>query len=433
MKLVYLFPFVLLATLACQKPNDVTPSSSNGNSSSESSSPAGTSTEIGQPTGESTTKLIGPAGGTILLFGGKSFLTIPAGAVAKETSITIQPVENKAFGGAGTAYEITPKDLQLQKEATLTWQYTSDDIEGSAPEALGLAYQDKNGIWRGRTDVKIDKTQKTASAPVSHLAHWAFYEQFHINVDKKTLAPTEQAKLTVYYQEGYQDSKGPNDPSNQILLTPEKVVSASRVVRWTINGVTAGVEQSTNYATIGQITEDRTHAQATYDAPPREPDTNPVIVAAEVDLKQWGRLILTQPIRVESSSLLKVGGATDANPNVSLTMTGNELRAVVVAASGVPMVSFIVYDFKGKGTYTFPEPKGKVNETIAMLGYGNGYSQGYYVPETGAWVSGNVTLTISEHGGNGKPTKGTLSGSFYNGPTSVPVQVKFKSAPVYVP
>ncbi|GAB3554021.1 hypothetical protein [Spirosoma fluminis] len=45
--------------------------------------------------------------------------------------------------------------------------------------------------------------------------------------------------------------------------------------------------------------------------------------------------------------------------------------------------------------------------------------------------SGQCTLNVTEHGGNGKPTKGTLSGVFYYGTSPVPVQVKFKSAPVY--
>ncbi|GAB3497769.1 hypothetical protein GCM10027341_18340 [Spirosoma knui] len=383
--------------------------------------------------GELVTKVIGPAGGTITLFGGTVSLHIPAGAITKETAITVQPVENKAFGGVGTAFAISPTDLTLQKDVTVTWQYTPEDLEGSVPEALGLAYQDKNGVWHGRTDVTIDKARQTITAPISHLAHWAFYEQFFIKVDKKSLAPTEQAKLTVYYQEGYQDAKGPNDVSNLILLTPAKIVSASRVVRWTINGATAGIEQSTDYSNIGQITEERTYANATYDAPLREPAINPVVIGAEIDLKQWGRLILVQPIRVESSSLINVGSSIDANPNVSLTLTGSELRAVVMSGTGLPMVSFIVYNFKGKGTYTFPEPKGAVNEAVAMLGYGSGYGQGYYEPLSGKWISGNVTLNVTEHGGNGKPTRGTLAGTFYNGSSPVPVQVKFKSAPVYVP
>ncbi|GAB3554018.1 hypothetical protein [Spirosoma fluminis] len=108
------------------------------------------------------------------------------------------------------------------------------------------------------------------------------------------------------------------------------------------------------------------------------------MIGAEIDLKQWGRLILVQPIRVESSSFINVEGTS------ALTLTGSGLRAGMVSGNGLPMVSFIVYNFKGKGTYAFPEPKGTVNEAVAMLGYGGGFSQGYYEPLSGKWIAGNV-------------------------------------------
>ncbi|RIV23780.1 hypothetical protein DYU11_12465 [Fibrisoma montanum] len=407
------------------EPNPTTPDITN--------SATGVSTEVGKPAGTSVTKTIGPAGGVIVLPDSRLTLTIPSGAVDTETVITIQPVENKAFGGTGSAYQITPNDLTLKKNALLTWQYTPEELDGSAPEAVGLAYQDKNGVWHGRNDLIVDKAKKSVTAPVSHLAHWSFYEQFQIHADRKVIAPTEQANLVVHYQEGYSEAKGPNDISNLILLTPLKTLSASRVVRWTINGVTAGVGHSDNYAVAGQITEDRSLAKAAYDAPTREPETNPVAIAAEIDLKQFGRLILVQSIQVESNSLLQVGGHTDSNPAISLTVTGKELRAVVMSGMGVPMVSFIIPNFTGKGTYSFPEPKGTVNEATAIIDYGSGYIQGYYRPYTSEWVSGNVTLTISEHGGSGKPTRGTLAGTFYQGTTGIGVRVKFKAAPVYIP
>ncbi|CCH53142.1 hypothetical protein BN8_02214 [Fibrisoma limi BUZ 3] len=394
----------------------------------------GEPTEAGQPAGMPVTKTIGPAGGVIMLPDNHLTLTIPAGAVTKETTITVQPIENKAFGGAGQAYQITPNELPLQKAATLSWQYTPEDLDGSAPEALGLAYQDKNGVWQGRTDVKLDKAQQTASASVSHLAHWSFYEQFQIKVDRKVIAPTEQANLVVYYQLGASDPKGPNDLESLLApLTPLKTLSASRVVRWTINGVTAGVGHSDNYANAGQLTEDRSLAKAAYDAPTREPETNPVAIAAEVDLKQFGRIILVQSIQVESNSLLQVGGQTDSNPNISLTVTGKELRAVIMSGMGVPMVSFVIPNYTGKGTYSFPEPKGIVNQATAVVDYGNGYTQGYYHPVTTEWISGNVTLTISEHGGSGKPTRGTIGGTFFKGTSGIGVRVKFKAVPVYIP
>lgn len=75
------------------------------------------------------------------------------------------------------------------------------------------------------------------------------------------------------------------DPYGDLLpLSQPQVVSASRVVRWTINGVTDGSKDGDNYANVGQITEDRSFAHATYTAPAREPENNPVAIGAEIQL-----------------------------------------------------------------------------------------------------------------------------------------------------
>lgn len=77
----------------------------------------------------------------------------------------------------------------MNKNAEMTLHYTPEDIEGSVPEALGIAHQDKEGVWQGRVDVKVDKVNKTVKAPVSHLAHWAFMNSFTLNLTKRKWLP----------------------------------------------------------------------------------------------------------------------------------------------------------------------------------------------------------------------------------------------------
>ncbi|WP_080055842.1 hypothetical protein [Spirosoma aerolatum] len=436
MKRFHLLPLLLTGLLACSEPNTniapIDPSPDN-----PSGSAGGLQTEVGAPTGAAISQTIGPDGGTLTTSDGKLKLTIPAGALASSTTISAQPVENKAPGGTGTAYALSvaaaqgrlSAEVPLLTEAQLTLTYTADDVDGSVPEALGVAYQDKNGVWQGQRKVKLDQTHKTVTVSIDRLAPYAFYEQFELRTDKRVLAPGEQTQLTVYYQEGATD----NPAVDLVPLTPVKVVSASRLVRWTINGVTDGTVKGDNYGNVGQITEDRTLAKASYDAPIREPDTNPVMIGAELDVQPFGRVTVVQSIRVESAARLSVGGAIDNNPNVALSIMGNKLMGTLVSASptGLPFVSFIIDDFRGKGTYNFP--KDGPNHTIAAGTSGEGYAHGYYKPYSTEWVSGNIMVTITEYSGAGKPIRGTLAGTYYKEITPISVSARFQGVPSVIP
>ncbi|MGA0560474.1 hypothetical protein ACO2Q8_27665 [Larkinella sp. VNQ87] len=427
-------PLLLFGLLACSKSTtEITPT----DPTTPPVPAVGTPTERGQPAGAPVTKTIGPAGGTLATPDGRFKLVIPAGALSNETPITAQPVENKVHGGTGLAYALNASvpggrlagEPPLLTEAQLTLTYTPDDIDGSAPEALGIAYQDQKGVWQGRKKVQLDKAKKTVTVPIDRLAPYAFYEQFTLRSNKNVMAPLEQAALTVYYQLGSAD-----DDDLLAPLTPLEVVSASRLVRWTINGVTDGTTQGDNYANVGQITEDRTWAKGTYDAPGREPDSNPVAIGAELDLKSFGRLTVVKTIRIESVAMLSVGGIVDSNPNVALTVMGTKLMGAIMSASPTarPMVTFTVENFKGKGTYDFPQ-KGP-NITVASVPSGTGYVQGYWEFPGNFWVSGNITLTITEYGGPGKAMRGTIAGSYFDDrKNSIAVSARFRGVPSTIP
>lgn len=419
----YILPVLLMGLLACQDQVTVDPTDPD-----KETPTAGTPTEVGQPVGAPIVKTIGPAGGTISTPDGKMVFNFPAGVVSKETPITIQPVENKVFNGNGLAYNISAPDTKLGKGAEMTMHYSAEDIESTAAEALGIAYQDEKGVWQGRSNLKVDKAKQTVTAPITHLAHWSFYEQFHLRIahpgeDKPAyvLAPAESAELVAYYMEGS------GDDVLHTPLTPAKTLAASRVVRWTINGITAGVNSGGGYGSIGQIREDRTLAKAIYDAPPREPDTNPVTVAVEIELKEKGHLILSTNIRIESNSFLSLNGSTDSNPNVLLTINNGVFQGAITDKTGLKMVSFSINGFYGKGTYTFAP--GGIDQIVARLSAEVSGTHGYY-DERAAWHSGNVTVTVSEYKGKGKTMSGTIKGTFYYGTNPFGVSAKFTGVPV---
>ncbi|TLV03202.1 hypothetical protein [Dyadobacter luticola] len=396
-----ILPLLFLGHLACQEPQpNVDPVDTDPPASS-----TGDPMPVGKPIGAPVTKVIGPAGGTIEIPESRMVFKFPAGVISKETPITIQPVENTTPLGMGTSLEITPKDVKLTGNAQVTWNYTDEDLNGTNTDVLGAAFQDEKGVWQGSKDITVDKTAKTVTAPVSHLAHWSFYAQFSLISDKDRLAPGDNCELTARYIEGY------NDQDLVVPLTGHKVVRKSMVVKWTLNGNKAGDDVDGDYANVGQLTEDQTWALTKYDAPPREPDVNPVAVAVELNVKEFGHLMLIHTERIESPSSLKIDGQSDSNPVVGLTLHGSKLSGIIQDKTFTQMmVVFNIDHFSGKGTYEIN--KGHTVSINPRSGSKVPYLDSYYNDQA-KWISGGGKITITEYNGPGKPIRGSLSGAFF--------------------
>jgi hypothetical protein len=126
-------------------------------------------TAIGLPVGDPVTKTIGSGGGSIASEDGVMELTIPAGALAANTDIIIQPVTNEAPGGIGLSYDLLPSGTVFSKPATLTFHYTDGDINGSNPLCLYIAYQDNSKIWISDLNSQIlDSLAQTISLDINH-------------------------------------------------------------------------------------------------------------------------------------------------------------------------------------------------------------------------------------------------------------------------
>ncbi|QJW90310.1 hypothetical protein HNV11_13460 [Spirosoma taeanense] len=95
--LTKLLPFALLSLLACEPKTDNVITSDDPNVQLPS---PGTPTAVGQLIGAPVTKTIGLSGGSLVTPDGKFSLTFPAGAVSRETVITIQAVETMHWAKA---------------------------------------------------------------------------------------------------------------------------------------------------------------------------------------------------------------------------------------------------------------------------------------------------------------------------------------------
>src|SRR5450759_2420723 len=159
--------------------------------------PSPTATAVGVPNGSATSATIGAAGGSVSTPDGKIALTIPAGALASNTVISIQPLTNMAHGKIGAAYRLTPDGQTFLKPVTLTFTYTDEDLLGTAAEFLGAAFQTAAGYWQWAGAATVDTTAKTVSVSSSHFSDWSNVKGLQIRPPKKTVKVSGSVGLQV--------------------------------------------------------------------------------------------------------------------------------------------------------------------------------------------------------------------------------------------
>jgi hypothetical protein len=190
MKLCYPLIAILLLSYACQKTN-TGGSNSGGGSGQVAITPKGT------PVGTPITKTIGAAGGTIISSDSMVELDIPAGALAGDVPVTIQPLTNEAPGGIGLSYDLLPNGTVFSTPATLKFHYIDDSLSGTLPELLWIVYQDSANAWQ--TDLEsqdFDTVAKIISIDINHFSARAIVPELYVINSKTILLANQEATLT---------------------------------------------------------------------------------------------------------------------------------------------------------------------------------------------------------------------------------------------
>ena len=108
---------------------------------------------------------IGAAGGSVQSDDGRLTLKIPAGALSSPTAVSIGAGSNGAPNAIGAGYSITPGALSFAKPAQLVLHYATVDVDGTAPDALGLAHL-SGSTWKVAHGGTVDASRHTLSVPV---------------------------------------------------------------------------------------------------------------------------------------------------------------------------------------------------------------------------------------------------------------------------
>lgn len=152
-------------------------SASDGGQAAPETAASPSATPIGVPVGVSSSATIGPAGGSLSSSDGRVTLTLPAGALPSQTTLSIEPISNRAHGGIGVGYRLAPDGLALKTPATLSFHYRDSELVGSAPALLGAASRSADGLWRWSGGV-VDTNTHTLAVATSHLSDWSLVSSF---------------------------------------------------------------------------------------------------------------------------------------------------------------------------------------------------------------------------------------------------------------
>jgi hypothetical protein len=231
-------------------------------------------TEAGKPDGKITEMKINKDGGTLVSGDGNLELIIPAGALSKKTTISIQPVTNMVPNGNGQAYRLEPSGIQFQQPVQLIFHYTDEESADSMQSLMGIAMQDNNGQWFSLKKFTLDTVAKTISGNINHFSTWATFEQLKLITvpDKKRIKVKNSIVLII--SGVTMDSDGDDElASLDNWKAPIKGI-------WRVNGVIKG--NAVFGKLVDGIIDESKPAVNNYTAPANVPDQNPVAISVDL-------------------------------------------------------------------------------------------------------------------------------------------------------
>jgi hypothetical protein len=338
-----------------------------------------TVTPVGTPIGQPVHKIINTNGGELISADGTLKLTVPAGALNAPTDITIQPISNELSGGIGTAYRLTPHGQQFSKPVTVTFNYKVPDTVGSRPECLDIAFQDAEGSWQMLTNTTVNRVQKKISATTTHFSDWGYFKSIYIDPGKVTVDQGAflELKVMTTFPRLDPDDAPPGTTTIKVLKKPRKLRD-DEIKRW-------------DYAGEGEL--DGEGSSAFYTAPDHEPNMNPEVATANINMHRKGQFMILSNITVlgntkvdylwvdedhlrfgmNGSCLLYIYGNFGADPGVnkrSVKINGVSVTAdlwtpkiirckideyisgaIEIAANGNVVARSVLRKFKGKFIY----------------------------------------------------------------------------------
>ena len=314
--------------LSCSGSSSSGGSGGNGGSGGGVHQPDPQPTPVGTSTGAAETTNVGTDGGTLLSSDGRFEVTLPAGALAAPTDLTLEPLENQALGGVGAAYRIGPEGVQLLKPVDITFHYDDQDLAGTTPTLFSIAYQDAEGRWHRMTSSTLDESAGTITVSSPHFSDWSLVPGLQIRPPSATVQVNGSVELEI---QNCVDAN-PNSDLSDILYDCDTGL-APLMAAFPTWSATAGSVSGKGLA-------------VSYKAPAQVPSQNPVAVSATLDYGKQTEILVSN-ITVK-----------DQAPGYTFTVHHSSTTSQVFDATVTGTLDFESQDAGGKyytlaGTLTF--------------------------------------------------------------------------------
>lgn len=349
-------------------------------------------TAVGKPEGKKKEIKITKDGGSLRSSDGMLELIIPAGAVSKKTDISIQPIINLLTNGNGNAYRLEPSGIQFKKPVQLIFHYDEEEIKDTMQLLMGIAMQDETGQWLSLKNFDLDTVAKTISGNINHFSDWSSFTAIKLYPSYARVKVNKELDLAI-------DLVASEEELSQLGADPMLAPLRRRRLPWNSSWTANGIPNGNSLA--GTVTR-QSKVKATYKAPVKVPNRNPVEVSAQLTgityrTRDRGRIITLEKLLLVSNILVyddayEVTMITEINE-----MSGTCLRKTTYMDTG----SFVI-------SLNGPEARliERVNRnTSAFLDYSGGKCWGYSIIKTGTGnihISGTPVIRVTPPAGPGK-------------------------------
>jgi hypothetical protein len=321
--------------------------------------PEGVAKAQGVPVFYLSSKTLGPEGGAVSSADGQVTLFLPPGALTATADLAISPVSNTASLGVGNAYRLFPRELRLQKPATLQFNYVAEEIDGSSPEALGVARQDGAGIWQAYNAVTLDTTRKTLSLPIGQFGDWSVFRLAAIVPNQLALRPGQQVELRTWHIPG--SALLASLPSGRTLPLGDPIPpAAGEVTGWSVDG--DPMYRSGPSGTVSPATDG-----VSFTAPAQAPARNPVALGAEIRLRPATAQLLAR-VTIGGITGITLNGGPFREHEITFTrcvgaVASGGTNTVLTAANGTTEMQ-LFYPWYNPGAFPFNEQGGVCGVSI---------------------------------------------------------------------
>ncbi len=267
------FIFLILLTLftSCKKETNIEPIPQR----------VGQVTGIGETLEEGVTATFGQLGGSFQSSDGGLMVSIPAGALAENTTFSIQRISNTNIAAIGQAYRLLPHGIQFSLPVTLTFTYDDADFEETTIHAVGVSYQDDEGVWQA-IGASHNELAHSFSVATTHFSDWSLFKSLEIHPLSASLEPNQSLTLRVVNFMS-DDELIPPLPGEEKPIGPMHDVSSQLIQQWHLGGAGVLVPNGN---------------EAVYTAPSEIPTINPVAVSVSLNGPDNGQYLLVSSIYI---------------------------------------------------------------------------------------------------------------------------------------